>query len=90
MRSIRCDGLFCITIMKIYKVEWIERGAGGYVPPDPVSGGDYYTDRYGFEIVTAPTAKAAAQAVKTCRPSATVKRPKVVHSLQNAVGQPTP
>ncbi len=64
--------------MKIFSVSWVERGAGQYVPPDPVGGGDYYADKYGTDIITASNAKTAKEAVEMVRPNAKVYRPRAV------------
>lgn len=65
--------------MKIYKVNWVIREGGAYIPPDPVVfGGDCRSDLWGADIVTASTAKKAQDAVKAARPSAAVRRPEVL------------
>lgn len=69
--------------MKIYKVTYIVPGKGSYCPPDPMGDGGYYRDKYGVEIITAPTAKIAEEVVKKVYPTATVKRPKLIFDLVN-------
>ena len=61
--------------MKIYSVSWVERGGGQYIPPDPICGGDSYSDKHGTDIITASTEKIAKVAIEKARPSAKVKRP---------------
>lgn len=61
-----------ILKMNIYKVSWVITGGGDYIPPDPCVGGDYHSDLYGWDIVTASTAKIAKAAILIARPTARV------------------
>ena len=50
--------------MKHYLVKFRIPDAGGYVPPDPCAGGDYYRDEYGQHIVYARNAAQARRIVQ--------------------------
>ena len=54
--------------MKIYQVTWRIEGAGEYVPLGPVGEGDYHGDRYGLDIVTAPSLTVVREVMKKARP----------------------
>lgn len=58
--------------MNTYKVSWKIIDGGEYVPPDPCCGGDYFSDKYGMDIITINTKKAARNVVKKARPSAKI------------------
>ena len=65
-----------IVCLYIYKVDWVVVGGGPYVPADPVAGGDYNSDLYGSDLITAADAKTAKKAVELGRPKSKVKRPR--------------
>jgi hypothetical protein len=63
--------------MRIFKVSW-KIPNHTYVPPDPCVGGDYYADKYGFDIITASTKKVAREAIKIARPNAIIKKAEIL------------
>lgn len=69
-------------MIKVYKVKWCIIDGGQYVPPDPVSGGDYYRDAYGMDIIPALTVKMAKEIVEKARPLAKIRAIKVLTNLE--------
>lgn len=68
--------------MKIYKVAWRLQGGGTYIPDDPVtSGGGYYGDRTGIQLVTARKKNQAVAAVKNALPGCKIVSSSVVLDL---------
>ena len=60
-------------ILKIFHVKWAIDGGGSYIPPDPCSGGDYYSNLHGSDILPATSKKDAREILIACRPNAKVK-----------------
>jgi hypothetical protein len=68
-------------MIKVYQVNWSVPNGGQYVPPDPVSGGDYCRDEYGLDIVPATSMKMARSIVEKARPQAVVGEIKMLAVL---------
>lgn len=58
--------------LKLYRVNWKIRGGGAYVPPDPVAGGDYHSDKHGTDLITCFSAKSARSLVQKARHEAII------------------
>jgi len=65
--------------MNLYKLEWVQPGAGAYIPEDPcVSSGGYRGDLVGAELVPASTMVKAREYFTNAWPQRKIKRVKIV------------
>lgn len=68
--------------LKLIAVRVMIPGEGGYVPPDPVCGGAYYTDKHEVHVLTCASIKLARSAARQLYPNCVIKSATVLGSAE--------